>query len=109
MGVHRLPKDEGSWIRVPRHERICLLCNSGSLCDEKHVVFQCSGLQDLRDEYASLFLDACTMKEFLWQDDLVSVAKFIHACLDKMFSCVTGLSNDSQTSDQPDVAGRDVI
>ena len=56
-----------------------------------------------------LFSDACTMKEFLWQDDLVSVAKFIHACLDKMFSCVTGLSNDSQTSDQPDVAGRDVI
>ena len=49
------------------------------------------------------------MKEFLWQDDLVSVAKFIHACIDKMFSCVYGLSNDSQTSDQPDVAGRDVI
>ena len=46
------------------------------------------------------------MKQFLWQDDLVSVAKFIHACLDKMFSCETGLSNDSQASDQPDVAGR---
>ena len=109
MGVHRLPKDEGSWNRVPRHERICLLCNSGSLCDEKHMVFECSGLQGLRDEYAFLFSDMCTMKQFLWQDDLVSVAKFIHACLDKMFSCATGLSNDSQTSDQPDVAGRDVI
>ena len=109
MGVHRLPKDEGSWNRVPRHERICLLCNSGSLCDEKHVVFQCSALQDLRDEYASLFSDACTMKEFLWQDDLVSVAKLFLACLDKIFSCVAGLSNDGQTSDQPDVAGRDVI
>ena len=80
----------------------------GSLCDEKHVVFECSALQGLRDEYASLFSDVCTMKQFLWQDDLVSVAKFIHACLDKMFSCETGLSNDSQASDQPDVAGRDV-
>ena len=108
MGVHRLPKDEGSWSRVPRHERLCLLCNLGSLCDEKHVVFECSALQGLRDEYASLFSDVCTMKQFLWQDDLVSVAKFIHACLDKMFSCETGLSNDSQASDQPDVAGRDV-
>ena len=49
------------------------------------------------------------MKQFLWQDDLVSVAKFIHACLDKMFSCATGLFNDSQASDQPDVAGSDVI
>ena len=108
MGVHRLPKDEGSWSRVPRHERLCLLCNLGSLCDEKHVVFECSALQGLRDEYASLFSDVCTMKQFLWQDDLVSVAKFIHACLDKMFSCETGLPNDSQASDQPDVAGRDV-
>ena len=108
MGVHRLPKDEGSWNRVPRHERLCLLCNLGSLCDEKHVVFECSALQGLRDEYASLFSDVCTMKQFLWQDDLVSVAKFIHACLDKMFSCETGLPNDSQASDQPDVAGRDV-
>ena len=42
-------------------------------------------------------------------DYLVSAAKFIHACSDKMFSCATGLSNDSQASDQPDVAGRDVI
>ena len=81
----------------------------GSLCDEKHVIFECSALQGLRDEYASLISDVCTMKQFLWQDDLVSVAKFIHACLDKMFSCATGLSNDSQASDQPDVAGRDVI
>ena len=62
-----------------------LLCNSGSLCDEKHMVFECSSLQGLRDEYAFLFSDMCTMKQFLWQDDLVSVAKFIHACLDKMF------------------------
>ena len=52
MGVHRLPKDEGSWNRVPRQERICLLCNLGSLCDEKHVVFECCALQGLRNEYA---------------------------------------------------------
>ena len=45
------------------------------------------------------------MQQFLWQDDLVSVAKFVCACLDKMSSIASGLSNDSQTSDQPDVAG----
>ena len=39
---------------------------------------------------------------------MASACKIIHACLDKMFSCETGLSNDSQASDQPDVAGRDV-
>ena len=55
------------------------------------------------------FQDVCTVKQFLWQDDLISVAKFIHACSDKMFSCAIGLSNDGQASAQPDVAGRDVI
>ena len=76
MGVHRLLKDEGSWHKVPRHERICLLCTSGSLWGENHMVPQCSYGQGLRDALASLFSDMCTMKEFLWQDDLVSVAKF---------------------------------
>ena len=113
MGVHRLPKDEGSWNRLPRHERRCLLCNLGLLCDEKHVAFECSAasysVQGLCDEYASLNSDMCTMKQSLWQDNLVSVAEFIHACLNKMPSCANGLSNDSQVSDQPDGAGRDVI
>ena len=109
MGVHRLSKDEGSWRRVPRHEGIRLLCNLGSMCDEKHVVFECPALQGLRNEFASLFLDVCTMKQPLWQDDSVSIAKFINACLDKMLFCATGLSNDSQASDQSDVARRDLI
>ena len=34
---------------------------------------------------------------------------FIHACLGKMSFPAAGLSNDSQASDQPDVAGRDVF
>ena len=55
MRVHRLPKDEGSLKRVPGHERICLLCQLGSLCDEKLMAFQCSALQGVRDEYAPLF------------------------------------------------------
>ena len=76
MGVHCLPEDEGSWKKVPRHQRVCLLCDLGSSCDEKHVVFECSALQDLREQYASLFVSVCTMQQFLWQDDLISVAKF---------------------------------
>ena len=106
MGVHRLPKDEGSWNRVPRHERVCLLCNCacGSLCDEKHVVFQCSVLQGLRDEDASLFLDVCTMKEYLWQGDLVSVAKIVHACLDKKLSCANCLFRISGILEQKAVS-----
>ena len=40
------------------------------------------------------------MQGFLWQGDLIGVAKYINACLQK--TC------EGQTSDQPGVAGRDV-
>ena len=73
------------------------------------MVFQCLALQDLRGQYASLFQNISTMRQFFWQDDLVSVAKFVQACLHRMHSNAPGLSSDGQASDQPDVAGRDVM
>lgn len=47
------------------------------------------------------------MLQFLWQDDLVSAAKFVSEGLDVML----GVESDvrSQASDQPWVAGIDVI
>ena len=41
------------------------------------------------------------MMAFMWQDDKIGIARFINACLRK--------TRESQTSDQPGVAGRDVI
>ena len=35
IGGHRLPKDEGSWASVPCHERVCKLCDSRPIGDEK--------------------------------------------------------------------------
>ena len=43
------------------------------------------------------------MLAFMWQDDLIGVAKFVNACLHKMNP------SEGQTSDQPGVAGRDVM
>ncbi len=40
--------------------------------------------------------------------DFLSVIKLVNGCLEKMFLCAIGLSNDGQTTDQPDVAGGDV-
>ena len=44
-----------------------------------------------------------TMLDFMWQDDLIGVAKSVNACLHKMNSL------EGQISDQPGVAGRDVM
>ena len=43
-----------------------------------------------------------SMQAFMWQEDLIGIVKFINACLHKM-------NPMGQTSDQPGVAGRDVI
>ena len=45
----------------------------------------------------------------MWQEDIVSVAEFINKCLDKVYASAAGPAQDDQASDQPDVAGRDVI
>ena len=48
--------------------------------------------------------------QFLWQDDVVTVAKVVHACMhDGMYSWAPGSSRGGQASDQPNVAGRDVL
>ena len=105
MGCHRLPRDEGSWARpnVPRLQRVCRLCTASTLGDEKHLVFECPELRCFREQWPHLSEGPQTMLAFMWQDDLIGVAKFVNACLQKMNR------SEGQTSDQPGVAGRDVM
>ena len=71
----------------------------GSLGDEKHLVFECPALQCLRDTYPHLFTGDPTMRQFMWQADLVGVAKFVDACLEMVYAA--GPSSVGQASDQP--------
>jgi hypothetical protein len=96
----------GSWARIPRADGVCTLCGPGSLGDEKHLVFECPHLQPIRDKYPSLF-QCPTMLQFFWQADLIGVTKFVSECLDVMLGADS--DDQSQTSDQPEVAGIDVI
>jgi hypothetical protein len=83
MGCHRLPRDEGAWVRprIPRLDRVCQLCATSALGDEKHLVFECPELQWLREKWSHLFEGPRTMRAFIWQRDLIGVAKFVNACL----------------------------
>ena len=69
------------------------------LGDEQHVVFECPGLQDIRDRHLGLFGEhAATMIQFMWQDDIRGVAMYIKECLGVYYG------NDpdgGQASDQP--------
>ena len=41
MGCHKLPRDTGCWLRVPRLKRFCTLCQQGVVGDKKNLVFEC--------------------------------------------------------------------
>ena len=51
---------------------------------------------------------SCSVQEYMWQKDLVTIALFIDECLDKIYVSAAGQSLDGQASDQPDALGGDV-
>ena len=54
---------------------------------ERHIVFECPALHDLRARCDSLFRPSIsTMRQFMWQDDLVQVAQFIRLSLGRVYN-----------------------
>ena len=102
MGCHKLPRDTGCWLHVPRLNRSSTMCQQGVLGDGKHLVFECPALQDLRDRYENLFQaphgDVVIL--FMWQDDIAGVAWIIDACLERVYTSA-GPPVGHQASDQP--------
>lgn len=48
-----------------------------------HLVFECLELQCLREQWPHLFEGPQTMQAFMWQYDLIGVAKYTNACVPK--------------------------
>ena len=81
-GCHQLPIVTGRMLNIPRHQRLCLACRTSSVCDELHLVFECPSLQNIRQNYQHLFPPhITTMKQFVWQDDVVQIMLFLRDCL----------------------------
>ena len=68
LGCHTLPVVSGRRNGIPRHERDCQRCCAG-FGDEKHVLFECSALQDIRDKFLCLFDGVYDMRTFMSQFD----------------------------------------
>ena len=84
MGAHHLPVQMGRHLRQPRSMRVCHMCHSGALCDERHVLLECPALGDLRSQYAPLIAESSgIMAKLVWADDQPLVSKYIIACLDR--------------------------
>ena len=87
MGSHHLPGEEGRHFNLPRASRVCNLCNTDALGDERHMLLECPALADLRLQFSS-FLLPCSgvMRRLLWAKDQHEVCRYIIACLDRMSS-----------------------
>ena len=48
MGSHHLPVEEGRHFNLPWASRVCNLCNTDALGDERHMLLECPALADLR-------------------------------------------------------------
>ena len=60
---------------IPRLRRFCNICQHRTIDDEKHLVFECSTLQDLRDKRPHRFegTQAGAVVLFKWQDEIIGV------------------------------------
>ena len=59
---------------IPRNARLWLKCNSGLVCDEYHLIFECQTLSQLRAKYCHLFTPPdSTVRQFMWQTDIQAV------------------------------------
>ena len=82
-GCHGLPEDIGSQSGVPRHQRVCQLCGTG-FGDEVHLVFECAAMADLRGQFPDIFQPHQTMQQFMWQPNMLQVAKFPDAGMKRL-------------------------
>ena len=85
MGCHGLANNIGRRAGTPRLQRTCHHCDMHTIGHERHVIFECTALQLVRDQFPVLFRgDILTLKDCMWQDNTVQVGKFIMQCFASM-------------------------
>ena len=80
LGAFALPNVIGTRTGVPRSQRLCPLCQS-PYSDERHTLLECTALSPLREKYQQLFCPHVNMRQFMWQNDLPQLARFVIECL----------------------------
>ena len=80
MGSHHLPAEEGRHFNLPWASRVCNLCSTDALGDERHMLLECPALADLRLQFSSLLLScSCDMRWLFWAKDQHEVCRYIIA------------------------------
>ena len=57
LSSHHLVVEEGRWKEIERKNRVCNICNSGSIENEYHVFIACRAYHHIRVEHQILVND----------------------------------------------------
>ena len=68
-----------SWITKGYWQPIWRASSGTGFGDEMHLVFECATMADLRGQSPDIFQAHQTMQQFMWQPNLLQVAKFLDA------------------------------
>ena len=51
ISAHNLTVEKGRYTGIPRHDRICKVCNTGSIENEQHFLLECPAYKLLREDF----------------------------------------------------------
>ena len=69
--------------QVPREQRYCIFCASGSAEDEHHFVFDCPAYCAIRNKFTNIFWGpAPTLSSFFTLHDPKAIARFLRECFE---------------------------
>ena len=51
ISAHNLTVKKGRYTGVPRHDRICKVCNTGSIENEQHFLLECPAYLLIREDF----------------------------------------------------------
>ena len=49
-GVAKLRIETGRWVNLKREDRVCELCSTGEVEDERHMIVRCEKRKEMREE-----------------------------------------------------------
>ena len=62
ISAHTFPLESGRWDKTPREKRVCPLCFSNDIGDEKHYIFHCTNpkLVEIRKSFINEICETLT-------------------------------------------------
>jgi hypothetical protein len=82
-GSHMLRVETGRWSNEAQITRVCPVCSSGAVEDEKHLVFECPSYDEIRSKirFSHIFKEPSSLSSVL-QKNSPLVCEFLSLCFE---------------------------